>query len=171
VNKVTVRASIGRAPASVGSQQARGRILAIDYGRRRIGLALSDELGLTAQPLAILVRMNRRADLCSLREICRRHAVEKIVVGYPLHMTGEAGEMAAEVSRFALRLGKNLGMTVELVDERLTSWEAKQGMAKGKSRRGKSVDDVAAALILRGYLDQLRASKAPLSSDGPSGVR
>ncbi len=135
------------------------RILAIDYGRKKIGLALSDELGLTAHPLATLVRTNRRNDLRRLREICRKHAVGRIVVGHPLHMTGEAGEMAQEATRFAARLQKDLGIGVVLVDERLTSWEAEQLMANASSksrRKNKHLDGIAAAVLLRDYLNQTR---------------
>ncbi len=113
-------------PAIVVPEVRLPRILAIDYGRKRIGLALSDELGLTAQPLATIVRTNRRNDLRRLREICRQYEVGRIVVGHPLHMTGEAGEMAEEAKRFAARLEKDLRIEVVLVDERLTSWEAGQ---------------------------------------------
>lgn len=132
------------------------RILAIDYGRKRIGLALSDELGLTAQPLATFLRTNRRNDLRRLREICRKHAVARILVGHPLHMTGESSPMAEEAALFAARLQKDLGIEVELVDERLTSWEAAQTMAEVKSssrRKRAPIDDVAAAVLLRDYLE------------------
>jgi putative pre-16S rRNA nuclease len=140
------------------------RILAIDYGRKRIGLALSDELSLTAQPLATLVRANRRNDLRRLRDICRQHGVARILVGHPLHITGAAGEMADEAARFAARLEKGLGIAVELVDERLTSWEADQLMAEMKpsSRRKRTHrDDVAAAVLLREYLDRQRSQPRP----------
>ena len=139
------------------------RILAVDYGRKRIGLALSDALGLTAQPLATLTRVNRQTDLRRLREACRTHGVTHIIVGHPLHMTGEAGEMANEAARFAVRIEKEIGIGVELVDERLTSWEAEQTIAETKSsaRRGrKPLDDVAAAILLRDYLERTR-SQAP----------
>jgi putative holliday junction resolvase len=132
------------------------RILAIDYGRRRIGLALSDELGVTAQPLATVVRVNRQADLRRLQQICRENSVARIIVGHPLHMSGEAGEMAAETARFAARLNKLTGIETELVDERLTSWQAEQLMAETHSsrrRKLKPLDDVAAAILLREYLD------------------
>lgn len=133
------------------------RILAVDYGRKRVGLALSDELGFTAQPLATLERSNRRDDLRRLRGICRQHGVTRILVGHPLHMSGEAGEMAQEASRFAARLTKDLGIEVELADERLTTWEAEQTMAETKSRRKRGqFDDVAAAVLLREYLDRKR---------------
>jgi len=135
------------------------RILAVDYGRKRIGLALSDELGLTAQPLGTLVRMNRQKDLSRLREACRTHGVTHIIVGHPLHMTGEAGEMANEAARFAARIEKEIGIDVELVDERLTSWEAAQTVAETRPsarRKREPLDDVAAAILLRDYLEHTR---------------
>jgi putative Holliday junction resolvase len=139
------------------------RILAIDYGRKRIGLALSDALGITAQPLQTLMHKNRRDDIRRLREICREHGVARILVGHPLHLTGEVGEMADEAGRFATRLRKELGIEVELADERLTSWEAEQTAAEARSARQRSrapVDAIAAAILLREYLDKKHASFA-----------
>lgn len=135
-----------------------GRILAIDYGRKRIGMALSDELGLTAQPLAVLVRKNRLADLNRLRDVCARHSVGHIIVGYPLHITGQESDMAAEAIRFATRLSKSLKIQTEMVDERLTSWQARQTIAEGRRRHAKreAIDDVAAAVLLRDYLEHRR---------------
>jgi putative holliday junction resolvase len=133
------------------------RILAIDYGRRKFGLALSDELGLTAQPLETLVRINRQADFRRLRQICRDHSVARIIVGHPLRLSGEPGEIAAETARFAAKLGKETGIETELVDERLTSWEAHRIMAETPSsrrHRGKPLDDIAAAILLRDYLER-----------------
>jgi len=158
-----------RTPPSPASTSP-GCILAIDYGRRRIGLALSDQLGLTSRPLATLVRTNRRNDLRRLRELARRHEVRRIVVGHPVHLDGTAGEMAAEAARFAMRIEKELRLPVELVDERLSSWEAEQIVAADRGvaakRRGRaqrraagSVDDVAAAVVLRDYLERERARK------------
>jgi putative pre-16S rRNA nuclease len=135
----------------------RRRILALDYGRKRIGLAVSDELRLTAQPLKTLARKNRAEDVRRLREICREQGVARIIVGHPVHMTGEAGPMAEEAARFAARLKKELGIEVELLDERLTSWEAEQTVAGTRSPRGRDravLDDVAAAILLREYLDR-----------------
>ncbi len=147
--------SVPAAPAAKPS-----RILALDYGRKRIGVAISDELLLTARPLLTLVRKNRRDDLVRLRQICRTYNVARILVGHPLHITGEAGEMAAEAARFAARVRKELGIVVELADERLTSWEAAQTVSdrSTSSRRhhsGEPLDDVAAAILLREYLDRL----------------
>ena len=134
-------------------------MLAIDYGRRRLGLAISDEMQLTARPLQTLTRTNRRNDMRRLREIARENAVALIVVGHPLHLDGSAGEMAEETARFAARIRKELGLPVELADERLSSWEAEQMDAAGVhgKRRGGSVDEVAAAIILRGYLERERS--------------
>jgi putative Holliday junction resolvase len=135
------------------------RILAIDYGRKRIGLAISDELGLIAKPLATLSRTNRSTDLRRLRDICRAQGVVRIIVGHPLHMRGGASPMADEAARFAARLKKELGIEVELQDERLTSWEAERTMAETRSpsrRRRGPLDDVAAAVLLRDYLEHQR---------------
>lgn len=168
---ITVPASGGRIPANVTTSDTKvRRVLAIDYGRKRIGLALSDELGITAHPLDTIDRMNRREDLRRLRKICRDGSVALIIVGHPLHMSGAAGEMAAEAAAFARRVAKEIAVEVELVDERLTSWEAGQMMAQTQSRarrkRG-SLDDVAAAVLLRDYLDRKRAdSHSTLAENG-----
>ena len=138
------------------------RILAIDYGKKRIGLALSDELGMTAQPLQVLAHKNRREDVRRLREICRAKGVRLVVVGHPLHITGEAGDMAEEAARFATRLRKELGIEVELADERLTTWEAEQTLAEmggAKRRKDAPLDDLAAAILLREYLERKRANR------------
>jgi putative Holliday junction resolvase len=144
------------APAPVTSQRA---VLAIDYGRRRMGLALSDRLGLTARPLATWERTNRRRDLARLRELCRQHAVGGIVVGWPLRLDGTPGEMAREAAGFAGRLRKHIGLPVELVDERLSSWEATEQTHAAGNRSAKPVDELAAAVILRDYLTRARAAR------------
>jgi putative Holliday junction resolvase len=152
--------------ASPGSKPC--RILAVDYGRKRIGLAISDDLQLTAQPLLVMNRVNRREDLRRLREICRKQGVARILVGHPLHITGEAGEMAQEASRFAARLRKELKLEVHLVDERLTSWEAAEMTAETGSaahRKASSLDDVAAAIFLREYLDRHRGRLQPAAAE------
>lgn len=145
-----------------------GVILAIDYGQKRLGLALSDENGLTSRPLAIWTRTNRRRDLARLRELARKHDVRRIVVGLPLHLDGTPSEMSEEARRFARRVEKALGIRVEIMDERLSSWEAQRTVSITKSRsrlaaprnsantRKTPVDDVAAAVILRDYLGRAR---------------
>jgi putative Holliday junction resolvase len=141
-----------------------GAILAIDYGRKRLGLALSDALGVLARPLAVWARTNRRRDVARLRELCRLHGATRIVVGWPLRLDGSRGEMADEAARFAEQLRKHLCLPVELADERLSSWEAGQitneAPGGGRASRGprKTTDDVAAAVILRDYLSRSRGA-------------
>jgi putative holliday junction resolvase len=163
----SLRPSI-RDSSAASPDSAPSRVLAIDYGRKRIGLALSDELQLTAQPLAVMQRANRREDLRRLRDICRKQGVALILVGHPLHITGAAGEMADEAARFAARLRKELGIEVDLVDERLTSWEAAQMIAESGSsnrRKQESLDDVAAAIFLREYLERNRGRLQPAAGE------
>ena len=150
-------------PAQAAGEVHFGRILAIDYGRKRLGLAISDELGVTSRPLATLARSNRRDDLRRLRLLAREHDVRRIVVGLPLRLDGTAGEMAAEATSFAARLMKHLRLPVDLADERLTSWEAAAHKIAANGKRGNRGanakpsarvprDDIAAAIILRDYL-------------------
>jgi putative holliday junction resolvase len=139
----------------------RRAILAIDYGRTRIGLALSDSPELPARPLAVLRRTNRRDDVKRLRELCRKHSVGKIIVGWPIRLDGTPGAMAAESEQFAARLRKQLGLPVELIDERLSSWEAGQlsrttkPVANAPLGKRKTLDDIAAAVVLRDYLSRV----------------
>ena len=113
----------------------RTAILAIDYGTVRIGLAIADIETALPRPLATIERVNRNEDMRRLREVAREHAVKEIVVGLPLRLDGTRGEMAEEATRFGERVRKQLGLPVEMVDERLTSWEAERlaGRAGGKS--------------------------------------
>src|SRR5690348_2825191 len=145
--------------SQVGAESSAGRVLAIDYGRRRLGLAVSDALRLTARPLATWTRSNRRQDLARLRTLCREQEISRIVVGWPLQLGGDRGEMASEAARFAERVREELGIPVELVDERLSSWEAEQTLAQSRGRKPRSrrrkehgLDETAAAVILRDYL-------------------
>lgn len=150
------------APAShVRVEANSGRVLAIDYGRKRLGLAVSDPLRVTAQPLATWRRSNRRRDLARLRDLCREQEVGLILVGLPLHLEGSDGAMAAEASRFAELMRAEVGRPVELVDERLSSWAAEQalgennrGKSRSRERRRHRLDEVAAAVILRDYLQR-----------------
>jgi putative Holliday junction resolvase len=147
------------------------RILALDYGRARIGLAIGNTEAGLAQPLATLDRINRNEDMRRLRELVREHSVQQIVVGLPLRLDGTRGDMAEEAARFGQRVHKQLGLPVEMVDERLTSWEAERMLeehqgrilnATSSKKRNKEnarpgVDAMAAALILKEYLDRLQA--------------
>jgi putative Holliday junction resolvase len=133
------------------------RYLGLDVGNRRIGVAVSDELGLTAQPVLTLERRrSRREDLRSLGRLARRFAVAGIVVGYPAHLSGDASPQAAKAETFAAELGTLTGLPVHLWDERLTTREAHRilyeaGHARQQHRR--VVDQVAATLILQSFLD------------------
>jgi putative Holliday junction resolvase len=151
-----------------------GRILALDYGRARIGLAIADSAAALAQPLGTLDRINRNEDMRRLRELVREHSVQQIVVGLPLRLDGTRGDMAEEAARFGQRVHKQFGLPVEMVDERLTSWEAERlleeqqgrtihapaGRKHKKEKEKLGVDAVAAALILKEYLDRQQPSQA-----------
>jgi len=152
-----------------------GSILAVDYGRARIGLAIAETEARLPRPLLTLERVNRNEDMRRLRELAREHGVRQIVVGLPLRLDGTRGEMAEEATRFAARLRKQLGVPVDTLDERLTSWEAERLLeeqsgrvmhdakthAKGRNKPARaSVDAVAAAVILKEYLEHWRATKS-----------
>jgi putative Holliday junction resolvase len=148
-----------------------GKILALDYGRSKIGTALADVEVRIAQPFSTIQRVNRNEDMRRIRELAREEHVKQIVVGLPLRLDGTPGEMADEATRFAQRVRKQVGVPVGMVDERLTSWEAERVLEEEMGRRithedtpqgrkkrlreadGKyTVDAVAAMLILREYL-------------------
>ena len=150
---------------------SRGSILGVDYGRKRIGLAIADAAMRISQPLSTLERINRNEDMRRLRELAREHGVLQIVVGLPLNLDGTRGEMAEEATRFAQRVRKQIGVPVELVDERLTSWEAERLLEEAHGRfmheekrsggrkpsppqAKMSVDAVAATVILKEFLDR-----------------
>lgn len=159
-----------KAPNELGASAPKS-ILAVDYGRARMGLAIADSKARMAQPLSTLERINRNEDMRRLRELVREHSVKQIVVGLPLRLDGTRGEMAEEAERFAQRMRKQIGVPVEMVDERLTSWEAERlleevqgrfiheeklaGSRKVKKVQEKmSVDAIAAAVILKEYLER-----------------
>jgi putative Holliday junction resolvase len=142
------------------------RILAIDLGTKNIGLAVSDPLGLTAQPLPTLRRSNRRADLAHLGELVEALAVERVLVGHPLHLKGYAGARAQQAERFADRLQEKLEVPVELFDERLTTVEAERLLREAgatRAERRRAADQIAAQLILQTYLDK-QATRRSLES-------
>lgn len=159
-----------RSSPLTANSETTGVILAIDYGQTRLGLALSDEGGVAAKPFETWTRTNRRRDLVRLRDLARKQRVRRVVVGLPLHLDGTPSEISEEARRFAVRVEKALGIPVEMMDERLSSWEAKQIISatnsrtrerptdarRAGSRRKRPLDDVAAAIILRDYLAQSR---------------
>jgi putative holliday junction resolvase len=134
------------------------RFLALDVGSKRIGVAVSDELGLTAQPVLTLERRhNTREDLRSLARLARRFAVTGIVVGNPLHMSGEESPRSSRIQAFAAQLGELSGLPIHMWDERLTTEEAHQILYEAGHARQEHrsvVDQVAATLILQSFLDE-----------------
>ena len=133
------------------------RILGVDLGEVRIGLALSDVLGISAHPLESLSCVGPHKDVLSLARIVQEHGVKQVVVGFPLLMSGEEGQAAASSRRFAERLRKRApGVGVELWDERLTTVQAERTMIAAnvsRRRRKQVVDGLAAVLILQNFLD------------------
>jgi putative Holliday junction resolvase len=133
------------------------RVLAIDLGTKRIGLAVSDRLGLAAHPLPVLTRRGPREDLRELARVVRDHEVDRVVVGLPRLMSGEEGTAAAGARSFADSLKSAIGeMDVDLWDERLTTVEAERMLIESNVKRRKRkqiIDSVAATLILQDWLE------------------
>jgi putative holliday junction resolvase len=135
----------------------KGRILALDLGKKRIGLALSDPLGITAQGLPTLERSNIRADLEALARLIAEHQVTLLLMGNPLHMSGKEGRQVEYTRDFAGRLHEKTGIEVRFWDERLTTVEAQRVLrASGISieKRARAVDRLAAVILLESYLDR-----------------
>jgi putative Holliday junction resolvase len=134
------------------------RVLGLDYGDRRIGVAICDELGMTARGIATIVRKNRDADLAVIAGLIERFGVEKIVIGYPLRLDGSEGIQCDKVNRFARRLEARLSMPVIRRDETFSTKEAEALLRETGVRREKKravVDRLAACIILQGFLDAL----------------
>jgi putative holliday junction resolvase len=138
--------------------EPRSRILALDLGKRRIGLAISDPLGITAQGLPNLDRTNKRADLDALERLARDREVGLFLMGNPINMGGNEGRQSAWVREFAGALERRTGLPVALWDERLTSVEAGRVLrSSGISiqKRAAAVDRLSAVILLQSYLDSL----------------
>ena len=132
------------------------RILGLDVGSRRIGLAVSDPLGITAQGLETLHRKNKRQDFAHLDRVIQEYDVQEIVIGLPLRMSGVEGAQAEKIQAFAENLRKRFRLPVHLWDERLTSAEANRLLRSTElsiEKRGKAVDRMAAVLILQGWME------------------
>lgn len=135
------------------------RVLALDVGKKRIGLAVSDELGITAQGLETLQRTRVREDLDRLKETAERLGVSLLLVGKPMHMSGDDSRQSEYTREFAERLGKHTALPVVFWDERLTSMEAERLLREGGAsldQRKKAVDRMAAILLLNSYLEHGR---------------
>ncbi len=135
-----------------------GRVLALDLGKRRIGLAVSDELGITAQGLETLQRTTIRQDLARLAQLAQDRNVSLILMGHPLHMSGRDSLQAEYTREFAARLESVTGLPMKFWDERLTSKEAERVLKQSGisiEKRAKAIDRLAAVILLESYLDSL----------------
>ena len=145
--------------AEVAEQTPReGRVLALDFGKKRIGLAVSDELGLTAQGLDTLRRTRIREDLDALARLVQDYAVALILVGLPLHMSGAESRQAEHTREFSERLHRRTGVAVRFWDERWTSRQAERVLKEsgiGIEKRAEAVDRLSAVILLESYLDSL----------------
>lgn len=136
--------------------------MAIDFGSRRIGLAVTDELGMTAQGLPTLHRTNKRNDFDHLRRTIKRYGVGEIVMGLPLRMSGSTGIQSEKVETFAEELRAKFKLAVHLFDERLTSVEANRVLRETEMsgrRRTEVVDQLAAVLILQAFMEFRNSQK------------
>ena len=134
------------------------RILALDLGKKRIGLAISDPLGITAQGLPNLVRTNKRADLAALGQLAHEREVTLILMGNPINMKGAEGRQSGWVREFAGAIEQRLGLPVRFWDERLTSVEAGRVLRQSGisiEKRAAAVDRLSAVILLQSYLDAL----------------
>ena len=132
-----------------------GRVLALDVGKKRIGLAVSDQLGMTAQGIETLQRTRIRQDLESLKQTAAQWEVKLLLIGKPLHMSGDESRQSEYTREFADRLQQHLNLPVVFWDERLTSAEAERMLRMGGAsleQRKKAVDRMAAVLLLESYL-------------------
>jgi putative holliday junction resolvase len=131
------------------------RILAIDYGERKIGIAVSDELQMTARPLTTIDRAPKQKSFARIAQFVSDLGIGRVVVGLPLRLDGTAGDAAARVEKFVAELAKHLSCPVVTWDERLTSHEAEERMREiglGFAERNARIDEFAAMIILEDYL-------------------
>lgn len=132
------------------------RILGLDFGEKRIGVAVSDELDMTAQGVATIVRKNNRQVLDELRQLINRYQVAQIVIGYPIRLDGSEGIQCEKINHFARYLEVAFGLTVVKWDETLSTKTAEEILREADvhwSKRRQVVDKLAATLILQDYLD------------------
>ena len=140
------------------SDNKKGRILGLDYGRRRIGVAQSDPLNIVAQSLPTITVKNRDETVREIEQLVKKNSIVKVVVGMPLNLRGEKGVIAEEISYFIQQLQETLKIPVIEWDERMTSVAAKRTLhelGKSPSRNKSKVDQIAALLILQNYLDYI----------------
>ena len=143
---------------SRGMPSPKPRILALDLGKKRIGMAISDPLGVSAQGLPNLERTNKRADLAELARQVEEREVGLILIGNPMHMSGAEGRQSAWVREIAEALAARAGLPVRLWDERLTTVQASRVLRESGisiAKRARAVDRLSAVILLQSYLDSL----------------
>ncbi len=140
----------------------KGRVCAVDLGKVRVGVAVSDELGAMAHPRPAMDGTNRKALLAGLSELAAREEVTRFLVGLPIEMAGGHGPAAERAHKFAVALANASGREVELVDERLTTMEASRRLSeggKGKKQQRAVIDSASAAVLLQAWLDRQSAGR------------
>jgi len=134
------------------------RIMGLDVGKKRIGIAISDEMGWTAQGHSVLVRGKPKDDLQQLADLCAEYKIEKIVLGFPRNMNGTVGPKGEEIQEYGRELEEYLSLPLDYWDERLTTVAAQKVLLEANVSRQKRkgvIDKLAAVNILQGYLDRL----------------
>jgi putative Holliday junction resolvase len=152
-----------------GERESPGRVLALDLGTKRVGVAVSDELRLTARPLPALPRTSWKRLLRAVSELCERFDVRTIVLGLPLRLDGDEGDAAQEARRIARNLGLSLKLPIRLQDERLTSRAAEAALREAglqKQEISERIDSEAAAIILRDFLSKITSEGGPADAVG-----
>jgi putative Holliday junction resolvase len=136
------------------------RILGLDVGKKRIGVAVSDELGITAQGIGVIVRSSTKRDIQAISEIARKYRVDKIVIGLPVNMNGTLGPQGEEIKEFGEKLRNYLNIEVQYWDERLSTVAAERVLIDAdisRKKRKNVIDKLSAVVILQNFLDsQLR---------------
>ena len=138
------------------------RILGLDYGEKRLGLAISDEMGITAQGLPTLTRKGLEKDLAALEKVIRQFGVDRMVIGYPLRLNGTEGIQCEKVNRFAGVLEKRFSIPILKWDETLTTSQAEEILTEvrvSRKKRKAVVDKLAAMIILQDYLDHSKGKR------------
>ena len=143
-------------------------LLGLDIGDIRIGVALSDELGVAAHPLCTLTRKNRKVDLIAISDLVSIHKVERVVIGLPISLDGSIGPQAEKIQNFARRLAQVIDIPIEFQDERFTTAEAEEllrELNKDTKEQKELIDEVAAVIILTDHLNQNKETESIASTD------
>jgi putative Holliday junction resolvase len=141
-------------------------LLGLDIGDTRIGVAISDDLGVAAHPLCTLTRKNRQVDLIVISDLISIHEVERVIIGLPISLDGSLGGQAEKVQKFAKRLEHAIDVPIEFQDERFTTAEAEEilrELNKDARKQKGLIDEVAAVLILKDYLNRDQKIAPPVS--------